>query len=124
MELFAGYGFNKSHSAGYALVAYQTAWLKRFYPAEFLAASLTSEMSDKDRVMILLADARRLSMRVLPPDVNLSDVVFSVQDGAIRFGLEAVRASAMGRSRRSSRPAPTGHSGTCTTSAAGSTPRA
>jgi DNA polymerase-3 subunit alpha len=96
MEHFAGYGFNKSHSAGYALVAYHTAWLKRYYPAEFLAASLTSEMSDKDRVMILLADARRLSMRVLPPDVNLSDVAFSVQEGAIRFGLEAVKGAGHG----------------------------
>lgn len=91
MEHFAGYGFNKSHSAGYALVAYHTAWLKRYYPGEFLAASLTSEMADKDRVMILLADARRLGIQVLPPEVNLSDVAFSVQGGAIRFGLEAVK---------------------------------
>jgi DNA polymerase III subunit alpha len=91
MALFAEYGFNKSHSAGYALVAFQTAWLKSHYPAEFMAASLTSEMSDKDRVMILLAEARRLGLRVLPPDVNASDEVFSVQEGAIRFGLAAVK---------------------------------
>jgi DNA polymerase III subunit alpha len=91
MAHFAGYGFNKSHSAGYALVAYQTAWLKRHYPAEFLAASLTSEMSDKDRVMILQSEARRLGIRVLPPDANISEECFSVQDGSIRFGLEAVK---------------------------------
>ncbi|MFB3910311.1 MAG: DNA polymerase III subunit alpha [Candidatus Eisenbacteria bacterium] len=91
MAYFAGYGFNKSHSAGYALVAFHTAWLKAHYPAEFLAASLTSEMSDKDRVMILQAEARRLSIQVLPPDVNVSESCFSVQNGAIRFGLEAVK---------------------------------
>jgi len=91
MAHFAGYGFNKSHSAGYALVAYQTAWLKRHYPAEFLAASLTSEMADKDRVMILQAESRRLGIRVLAPDVNLSEERFSVQEGSIRFGLEAVK---------------------------------
>ena len=91
MALFAEYGFNKSHSAGYALVAFHTAWLKSHYSAEFLAASLTSEMSDKDRVMILLAEAKRLGLRVLPPDVNASDEAFSVQEGAIRFGLAAVK---------------------------------
>lgn len=91
MDHFAGYGFNKSHSAGYALVAYQTAWLKTHYPAEFLAASLTSWMSDKDRTMILLAEAKRLGIRVLPPDVSVSGECFSVADGVIRFGLGAVK---------------------------------
>jgi DNA polymerase-3 subunit alpha len=91
MALFAGYGFNKSHSAGYALIAYQTAWLKSHYPAEFLAASMTSEMSDKDRIMILKSDAQRLGLRVLPPDVNVSEEAFSVQEGSIRFGLAAVK---------------------------------
>lgn len=91
MDHFAGYGFNKSHSAGYAVVAYQTAWLKAHYPAEFLAASLTSWMSDKDRTMVLLADAKRIGIRVLPPDVGLSGECFSVADGVIRFGLGAVK---------------------------------
>ncbi|MBD3161108.1 MAG: DNA polymerase III subunit alpha [Candidatus Eisenbacteria bacterium] len=91
MAHFAGYGFNKSHSAGYALVAYWTAWLKVRYPAEFLAAALTSEMADKDRVMILQLEARRLGIQVLPPDVNVSQCDFSVQEGSIRFGLEAVK---------------------------------
>jgi DNA polymerase-3 subunit alpha len=91
MAHFAGYGFNKSHSAGYALVAYWTAWLKSHYPAEFLAAALTSEMSDKDRVMILQSEARRLGVAVLPPDINRSEECFSVQEGNIRFGLEAVK---------------------------------
>lgn len=91
MAHFAGYGFNKSHSAGYALVAYQTAWLKAHHPVEFLAASLTSEMSDSDRIMVLLAECKRMGVAVLPPDVNCSDEGFTVDAGRIRFGLGAVK---------------------------------
>jgi DNA polymerase-3 subunit alpha len=91
MEKFAGYGFNKSHSAAYALVAYQCAWLKGNYPAEFMAATLTSEMSDSDRVLTLIEEVRRLGIALLPPDVNRSEWRFTIEDGAIRIGLGAVR---------------------------------
>lgn len=91
MAHFSGYGFNKSHSAGYAIVAYQTAYLKVHYPVEFMAAAVTSEMSNSDRVMILLTEAKRMGIRVLPPDINLSDEQFTVHDGAMRFGLGAVK---------------------------------
>ncbi len=91
MAHFAGYGFNKSHSAGYALVAYHTAYLKVHHPVEFMAATLTSEMSNSDRVMILLAECRRMGIQVRPPDVNLSAEAFTVHEGAIRFGLGAVK---------------------------------
>jgi DNA polymerase-3 subunit alpha len=91
MAHFAGYGFNKSHSAGYAVVAYQTAFLKVNHPVEFMAASLTSEMSNSDRVMTLLSECRRMGISVRPPDVNLSVEGFTVHEGAIRFGLGAVK---------------------------------
>ncbi len=92
MAFFAGYGFNKSHSAGYALVAYQTAWFKAHHPAEFMAATLSSEMSESDRVVILIEEARRLGLEVAPPDVNESEEKFSVTGrGVIRFGLGAVK---------------------------------
>jgi len=91
MEYFAGYGFNKSHSAAYALLSYQTAYLKTHYPAEFMAATLGVEMDSTDRVMILVEECRRLHIQVLPPDVNSSRETFSVVEGAIRFGLGAVK---------------------------------
>ena len=91
MAHFAGYGFNKSHSAGYAVVAYHTAWLKVHHPVEFMAATLTSEMSNSDRVMVLLSECRRMGIGVLPPDVNSSEEAFTVHEGAIRFGLGAVK---------------------------------
>jgi DNA polymerase-3 subunit alpha len=91
IEPFAGYGFNKSHSACYALVAYQTAWLKAHYPAEYMAALLTSVKRDKDRTALYLNECRRMEIEVLVPDVNQSDVDFVVADGKIRFGLSAVR---------------------------------
>ncbi len=91
MEKFAGYGFNKSHSAAYALVAYQCAWLKAHHPAEFLAATLTSEMSDSARIVTLIEECRRLGLAILPPDVNRSEWRFTLEDGAIRFGLGAVK---------------------------------
>ena len=72
LEKFAKYGFNKRHSTAYALVAYQTAWLKTHYPAEFLAANLSSEMDDTDKVVKLLESAKKLNITIMPPDVNTS----------------------------------------------------
>src|SRR5678815_276141 len=80
MEKFAEYGFNKSHSAAYALVAYQTAWLKVHYPAEFMAAVLSSDMDNTDKVVGFLDEARELSQEVLPPDVNASAYMFEAKD--------------------------------------------
>jgi DNA polymerase-3 subunit alpha len=95
MEKFAEYGFNKSHSAAYALVAYQTAWLKVHYPAEFMAAVLSSDMDNTDKVVGFLEETRALGIPVLPPDVNASVYMFAAQpDGAgmrIRYGLGAVK---------------------------------
>lgn len=91
MEYFAGYGFNKSHSAAYALLAYQTAYLKAHYPAEYMAALLTSIMEDSDKVALYCEECRRLGLAVLPPDVNRSQVDFTVDAGGIRFGLAAIK---------------------------------
>ncbi|MDN5347906.1 MAG: polymerase subunit alpha [Clostridia bacterium] len=91
MEYFAGYGFNASHSAAYALVAYQTAYLKAHYPAQFLAALLTSVSENLDKLAPYLEECRRLGIRVLPPDVNESGVDFTVTGGHIRYGLAAVK---------------------------------
>ncbi len=88
---FAGYGFNKSHAAGYGLVAYQTAWLKAHYPAEYMAALLTSAKRDKDRTAIYLNECRQMGVRVLVPDVNQSESDFVARSGAIPFGLSAIR---------------------------------
>jgi DNA polymerase-3 subunit alpha len=88
---FAGYGFNKSHSAGYAYLAYQTAYLKAHYPTEFLAANMTSETSNSDKMVVLMNEARRLGIVVTPPDVNVSDEAFTVQGDTIHFGLAAVK---------------------------------
>ena len=92
MEKFAEYGFNKSHSAAYALVAYQTAWLKVHYPAEFMAAVLSSDMDNTDKVVGFLDEARALGLTVLPPDANASDYMFRAVDaGTIRYGLGAIK---------------------------------
>ncbi|RBO96696.1 DNA polymerase III subunit alpha [Nocardia puris] len=88
---FAGYAYNKSHAAGYSLVMYWTAYLKANYPAEFMAALLTSVGDDKDKSAVYLADCRKRGIRVLPPDVNESAATFSCAGEAIRFGLGAVR---------------------------------
>ncbi|HPG38488.1 MAG TPA: DNA polymerase III subunit alpha [bacterium] len=96
MEKFAGYGFNKSHAACYSLVAYQTAYLKTYYPADFMAATISSEMGSSDRVTILLEECRRMNVKVLPPDVNESYADFVVIGGAIRFGLGAVKNVGLG----------------------------
>ena len=92
MEHFAEYGFNRAHSVSYALVSYQTAWLKRHHPAAFMASALTAEMDNTDRVVLLVDDCRDLGITVRPPDVNASAWAFEA-DGAdrIRFGLGAIR---------------------------------
>jgi DNA polymerase-3 subunit alpha len=91
VEPFAGYGFNKSHSAAYGYVAYQTAWLKANYPAEYMAALLTSTKRDKDRTAIYLNECRAMGIKVMVPDVNKSDMDFNVREGSITFGLSAIR---------------------------------
>ncbi len=91
IEKFASYAFNKSHSAAYALVAYQCAYLKGNYPAEFMAATMSSEMHDSARLQVLLEEARRMKIGILPPDVNRSEWKFTIEDGRIRLGLGAVR---------------------------------
>jgi len=88
---FAGYGFNKSHSVPYALLAYQTAFLKANYPAEYLSACLTAVKRDKDRTAIFLSEAREMNVKVNTPDINLSSEDFSVNNGEILFGLSAIR---------------------------------
>jgi DNA polymerase III subunit alpha len=92
MEKFAGYGFNKSHAAAYALVSYQTAWLKAHHPAEFMAAVLSSDMDNTDKVVGFLDEARALGLTVLPPDVDASRYMFEAIDAStIRYGLGAVK---------------------------------
>ncbi|MGI8882425.1 MAG: DNA polymerase III subunit alpha [Jatrophihabitans sp.] len=88
---FCDYGFNKSHAGGYAVVSYWTAYLKANYPAEYMAALLTSVRDDKDKMAIYLAECRRMGIQVLPPDVNVSDATFTPTGADIRFGLSAVR---------------------------------
>jgi DNA polymerase-3 subunit alpha len=91
---FGGYGFNKSHTCAYALISYQSAYLKVHFPAEFMAALLSSEVEDGNKRDVLvdhIADARRLGATVLPPDVNASDADFTVRDGQIVFGLVAIK---------------------------------
>ncbi len=91
IEHFAGYGFNRSHSAAYAYVAYQTAWLKAHHPAEYMAALLTASKRDKDRTALYLNECRTMGLRVLVPDVNRSESDFATADGEITFGLSAIR---------------------------------
>ena len=88
---FASYAFNKSHAAAYAVVAYQTAWLKHYYPVEFLAASLNSFLGSSDKVSQYVNECKALNIKVLPPDVNESNVKFAVVNEKIRFGLAAVK---------------------------------
>ena len=92
MEKFAGYGFNKSHSAAYALVAYQTAWLKTHYPAEFMAAVLSSDMDNTDKVVILIEECRQMKLTVLPPTINISNYRFTANaQSHIVYGLGAIK---------------------------------
>ena len=96
MDKFAGYGFNKSHSAAYSVVAYQTAYLKAHYPAEFMAAAMTNDMADNKKLANVLEEARKLGLSMRPPSVNRSQAHFTVEEGAIRFGLGAVKNVGMG----------------------------
>ncbi len=90
-EKSADYSFNKSHAACYALISYRTAWLKANYPAEYMAALISSVMDTKDKVPFFVSQAEQMGIAILPPDVNLSDHEFVVVDGNIRFGLDAVK---------------------------------
>ncbi len=91
IEKFASYGFNKSHSVAYSVVAYQTAYLKANYPAEYMAATLSSEIGDTGKIVGLIDDCRKMGINVLPPDVNESGIDFQVINGDIRFGLCALK---------------------------------
>lgn len=88
---FAGYGFNKSHAAAYAVIAYQTAYLKANYAVEFIAASMTYDMHSTDKLSIFRQEAVSMGFEVLPPDVNASEALFSVEDGNIRYALGAIK---------------------------------
>src|SRR5690606_6686961 len=96
IEFFAGYGFNKSHSTTYAVLAYQTAYLKANYPRHFMAALLTIEAQSSDKVSLYLTECRDLGVPVLPPDVNRSDWRFIVEPEGVRFGLGAVKGAGEG----------------------------
>src|SRR5206468_11761819 len=92
MEKFAGYGFNKSHSAAYALLAYHTAWLKVHYTAEFFAANMTVEMDDTDKLKILFGDAQKMGIQFESPDINRGDYRFEpISATSVRYGLGAVK---------------------------------
>ncbi|HWS01867.1 MAG TPA: DNA polymerase III subunit alpha [Gammaproteobacteria bacterium] len=92
MEKFAGYGFNKSHSAAYALVSYQTAWMKAHYPAPFMAAVLSADMDNTDKVVTLIDECRDMKLKVVPPDVNRSDYYFTIAgDDTVIYGLGAIK---------------------------------
>jgi DNA polymerase-3 subunit alpha len=97
MEKFAGYGFNKSHSAAYALVSYQTAWLKAHYPSEFMAAVLSADMDNTDKIVTLIDECREMKLEVLPPDVNRSSYRFTPsEDGLVFYGLGAIKGVGQG----------------------------
>ena len=92
MEKFAGYGFNKSHSAAYALVSYQTLWLKAHYPAAFMAAVLSGDMDNTDKVVVFIEECRDMELMVLPPDVNRSEYMFTIaDDSTVIYGLGAIK---------------------------------
>ncbi len=91
IEKFGGYGFNKSHSAAYAMIAYQTAYLKAHYPVQFMCALLTQDMGNQDKTIKNIAECRTMGIQILPPDVNESQADFSVVEDQIRFGLAAVK---------------------------------
>jgi DNA polymerase-3 subunit alpha len=91
VQKFAGYGFNKSHAAAYAVVSYQTAWLKANHPVEFLAASMTLDMGNTDKLMLFRREAQRIGVKVIPPSVNASGVDFAVVGGAVLYSLAALK---------------------------------
>ena len=100
VEKFAGYGFNKSHSAAYALVSYQTLWLKAHYPAEFMAAVMTADMDNTDKVVGLVDECWRMGLKILPPDINSGLYHFHVNDdGEIVYGIGAIKGVGKGRSK-------------------------
>src|SRR5258708_9561063 len=90
-EPFQAYGFNKAHAASYGMVAYQTAYMKANYPVEYMTALLTSEAGDKDKITEAINECRRMKIEVLPPDINKSDVGFTIDKDAIRFGFSAIK---------------------------------
>ena len=97
MEKFAGYGFNKSHSAAYALISYQTAWLKTHYPAEFMAAVLSADLDNTDKIVTLIDECREMQLTILPPDINRSDYQFTpADDGVVFYGLGAIKGVGQG----------------------------
>ncbi|MDE2338730.1 MAG: DNA polymerase III subunit alpha, partial [Gammaproteobacteria bacterium] len=96
MEKFAGYGFNKSHAAAYALLSYQTAYLKAHFPGEFMAAVLSADMDHTDKVVTLIRECAEIGLKVLPPDVNHSQYAFTAEGRTIRYGLGAVRGVGQG----------------------------
>lgn len=91
IDKFAGYGFNKSHAAAYALVAYHTAWLKAHHPAEFFAASMSFDIHQTDKLCLFAEDLRRSGLELLPPDINSSRATFSVEEGRVRYALGALK---------------------------------
>ena len=91
MEKFSGYAFNKSHSATYAMVSFQTAWLKRHHPAEFMAATLSADMQNTDKVVTLVAEVRRMGVALRPPSINTGQFRFRAHEGGVVYGLGAVR---------------------------------
>lgn len=91
IEKFAGYGFNKSHAAAYALIAYWTGWLKANYPVEFMAASMTLDLQNTDKLAVFRQDLDRMGIKLLPPDVNISNADFKVEEGAVRYALAALK---------------------------------
>ena len=91
LDKFAGYGFNKAHSACYGLLAYQTAYLKARYPVQFMAALLSNELDNTDKISVFIAEAKTMRLAVLPPSVNESNAVFTVKENSIRFGLSAIK---------------------------------
>src|SRR5258708_33917523 len=99
VEKAADYSFPKAHAACYALIAYQTAWLRANHPCEYMAALISSVMNTKDRVPIYVNACHEMGIEVLPPDVNESDVDFAVRSGKIRFGLNAVKGGGAGAAR-------------------------
>ncbi len=99
LEKFAGYGFNKSHSAAYGLISYQTAYLKANYPVEFMAGLLSNELDNTDKIALFVDEAQNMGIKILPPCVNHSDLRFTVAPGTIRYGLAAIKNVGEGASR-------------------------
>lgn len=100
IEKFASYGFNKSHAAAYAIISYQTAYLKANYPLEFLVASMNSEIHDTDKLNLFIEEAKKFNIKVLHPDVNASMPIFSIEDNSIRYALCAIKSVAMGAAEK------------------------